>query len=109
MIGKIIGIIILLVVLYFAWDFIFACCPMFRALTETECNGLGGVYGEDRSCQYRTGMSDTQYKKYLESQKHHQDNPAIRNEQQYNPGKDQYLTDKYQMQNIPQNQRPWNP
>jgi len=38
------------------------------------------------------------------------DNPPIRHEQQYNPGKDQYLTQKNpSYQNMPPSQRPWNP
>ena len=79
MIGKLIGIVILLVVVYFAWDFMFADSDALE-----------------------------RYERNLQKNIIHNDSP-IRNEQQYNPYKDQYLTDKYQMQNIPSNLRPWNP
>jgi hypothetical protein len=99
MIGKIIGIIILLVVLYFAWDFIFACCPMLQNSNYQNVENIN------------QGISDTKNKEYQqqEAQRLSQSNPPIRYEQQYNPGKDQYLTEKYRMQDIPSNLRPWNP
>jgi hypothetical protein len=100
MIGKIIVLVIFLVVVYFAWDFIFACCPMFRGLTEAECTSINGNLIDGR-CLTKSSNYPDNYPSH---------NPAIQNEQQYNPGKDQYLTEKYQnYQNIPPSQRPWNP
>ncbi len=81
MIGKIIGIVFLLVVVYFAWNFMFA--------------GSDGEENMIQNLQKKLPLSD---------------NPPIRHEQQYNPGKDQYLTQKYpSYQNMPPSQRPWNP
>jgi hypothetical protein len=81
MIGKIIGLVFLLVVVYFAWDFMFA--------------GSDGEENMIQNLQKKLPLSD---------------NPAIRHEQQYNPGKDQYLTQNNpSYQNIPPSQRPWNP
>ena len=85
MIGKIIGIVFLLVVVYFAWDFIFACCPMFRGLTEAECTSINGNLIDGR-CLTKSSNYPDNYPSH---------NPAIRHEPIPNPGRDQYLQEKY--------------
>ena len=85
MIGKIIVLVIFLVVVYFAWDFIFACCPMFRGLTEAECTSLNGNLIDGR-CLTKSSNYPDNYPSH---------NPAIRHEPIPNPGRDQYLQEKY--------------
>ena len=85
MIGKIIVLVIFLVVVYFAWDFIFACCPMFRGLTEAECTSINGNLIDGR-CLTKSSNYPDNYPSH---------NPAIRHEPIPNPGRDQYLQEKY--------------
>jgi hypothetical protein len=74
MIGKIIVLVIFLVVVYFAWDFIFSDSNV----------------GENTR-----GISYEQKQKLLEYQRHMPDNSVIRHEPIPNPGRDQYLQEKY--------------
>ena len=90
MIGKIIVLVIFLVVVYFAWDFIFACCPMFRGLTEAECTSINGNLIDGR-CLTKSGKL-AGLESSVTTPSH---NPAIRHEPIPNPGRDQYLQEKY--------------
>ena len=81
----------------------------FTNIMKSVTQFFNSLFPDSDAGKNNQGMSDAKYKEYLEYQRLTQDNPPIRYEQQYNPGKDQYLTEKYRMQDIPQNQRPWNP
>ena len=81
----------------------------FTNIMKSITQFFNSLFPDSDAGKNNQGMSDAKYKEYLEYQRLTQDNPPIRYEQQYNPGKDQYLTEKYRMQDIPQNQRPWNP
>jgi hypothetical protein len=81
----------------------------FTNIMKSVTQFFNSLFPDSDAGKNNQGMSDAKYKEYLEYQRLTQDNPPIRYEQQYNPGKDQYLTEKYRMQDIPSNQRPWNP
>ena len=68
-------------------------------LTKAECDSVNGDL-KDGLCYSKSGNFHDNHPSH---------NPGIQREQQYNPGKDQYLTEKYRIQDIPSNQRPWNP